>query len=491
MQHGVLEIFIWLFGLCVGSFVNVVVYRLPAGLSIARPARSFCPRCGASIAWFDNIPLLSWVLLRGRCRRCDGSISAQYPLIEGLTGLCFVLVYHLLFVARARAGVVDASISTDLPLLLSWLILTGGLVACTAMDIVSYTIDVRVTHTVLCAGLILHAVWPRPEFLSRQVDGPAGGAALGAILAGALMLLWSARRLPADENEEALAPVDGGQPPPANETRTARFSGSLGILVTVALVGWLVYCAIAGSAAAPELAVSAALAAAFAVLVLAGGQKRVADEEIKNAVEEEQPQARWMACREVAWLLPAMATAALVWLLLSRVPAAASDWHALTSWTVGGQLVPLGGLAYAVYGAMVAAAAGWTLRIVFTLAFGREAFGTGDIYILAAAGAAAGWDIALLGLLLSVGVALLGWLIGLLLKSTVMIPFGPWLSLGLLLALWWSVPAQRVARAYREDALYLFSEHPATLPIAIGLMLVATAAAIVLARLARRFLVPG
>ena len=84
------------------------------------------------------------------------------------------------------------------------------------------------------------------------------------------------------------------------------------------------------------------------------------------------------------------------------------------------------------------------LRIVFTLALGREAFGTGDIYILAAAGAAGGTDIALLGLLFSVGIALAGWSLGLLLKSTSMIPLGPWLALGFLIALWWNQPAHTV-----------------------------------------------
>jgi prepilin signal peptidase PulO-like enzyme (type II secretory pathway) len=489
MQNVVLEIFVWLFGLCVGSFLNVVVYRLPLGLSIARPVRSFCPRCGANIAWYDNIPLLSWLLLRARCRHCGGGISVQYPLVEALTGLSFVLAYHLLFVAQARTGVVGAVLPTDVPLLLSWLILTAGLVACTAMDIVSYSIDVRVTNAVLYAGLVLHALWPRPEFLTPRATGPAAAAALAALLVSAVMLWWSARRLEQAEGELPVEPADTPAPaaPPAP---VAQFSGVLGVFVTVALVGWLIYAGLAGVPAAPDAAVAAALATAFAALVIAGGQQRPADQEIQNAIAEEQPQARRVACRESLWLMPAILAAAVTWYVLVHVPAASETWRNLTTWRVGEHFVPLGGLAYGVHGAIIAAAAGWALRIVFTLAFGREAFGTGDIYILAAAGASAGWDIALLGLLLSVGVALLGWLLGLLLKSTAMIPFGPWLSLGLLLALWWSRPAQHIAESYRDNVVDLFTEHPGTLPVAIGLVLVATAAAMVLARLARRWLVP-
>lgn len=73
-------------GAAVGSFLNVCIVRLPADQSLVRP-RSRCPRCGAAIAWFDNIPILSWVALRGRCRSCSERISIQYPLIEGVVAL--------------------------------------------------------------------------------------------------------------------------------------------------------------------------------------------------------------------------------------------------------------------------------------------------------------------------------------------------------------------------------------------------------------------
>src|SRR5512145_1441347 len=70
-----------LFGATVGSFLNVVVARLPAGESVVHP-RSRCPRCRSPIAWYDNVPVLSWLLLRARCRACGSPISARYPLVE-------------------------------------------------------------------------------------------------------------------------------------------------------------------------------------------------------------------------------------------------------------------------------------------------------------------------------------------------------------------------------------------------------------------------
>ena len=77
-----------LFGLLIGSFLNVCVYRWPRDLSVVRP-RSRCIACGKTIAWYDNIPLVSWLILRARCRYCGAHISWRYPAVELLTGLAF------------------------------------------------------------------------------------------------------------------------------------------------------------------------------------------------------------------------------------------------------------------------------------------------------------------------------------------------------------------------------------------------------------------
>jgi leader peptidase (prepilin peptidase)/N-methyltransferase len=85
-------ILIVVFGLVWGSFLNVVIYRLPRGLSLLRPPSS-CPHCGKQIKFYENIPILSYLVLRGKCGNCKANISPAYPLVEALTPFCFLLVY--------------------------------------------------------------------------------------------------------------------------------------------------------------------------------------------------------------------------------------------------------------------------------------------------------------------------------------------------------------------------------------------------------------
>jgi leader peptidase (prepilin peptidase)/N-methyltransferase len=84
---------IFAFGLCFGSFLNVCIYRMPLGLSVSTP-RSACPGCKKMIPFYDNIPVLSWLLLGGRCRKCKTRISARYLLVELLTGTMFLVCYY-------------------------------------------------------------------------------------------------------------------------------------------------------------------------------------------------------------------------------------------------------------------------------------------------------------------------------------------------------------------------------------------------------------
>ena len=133
-----------LFGLIIGSFLNACAYRLPLGVSVAH-GRSFCPVCTTQIRAVDNIPLVSWIVLGGRCRACGAPISWRYPLVEALTGLLFaalaafdgpsaLLVLRLLFVA---ALVLVSDIDLEHRIIPDVVILPTALIGAVGMTILS------------------------------------------------------------------------------------------------------------------------------------------------------------------------------------------------------------------------------------------------------------------------------------------------------------------------------------------------------------------
>jgi leader peptidase (prepilin peptidase) / N-methyltransferase len=154
-------------GLLVGSFLNVVAHRLPRGESLVRP-RSRCPGCGAQIASYDNVPVISWLLLRGRCRRCGERISARYPLVELTTAVLYALV--------VVTG--DDALDTTLGLLL-----VTALVPITLIDLELRLIPNRITLPAAVAALVAGAVLDI-SFVPEQVI--AGAAAGGFFLLAAL-----------------------------------------------------------------------------------------------------------------------------------------------------------------------------------------------------------------------------------------------------------------------------------------------------------------
>jgi leader peptidase (prepilin peptidase)/N-methyltransferase len=127
-------------GLLVGSFLNVVIHRVPRKESIVRP-RSRCPGCGTQIAERDNIPVLSWILLRGRCRHCGAPISPRYPLVEALTAGLFA------------ADALKFGADWALP---AFLVLTAGLIALAVTDLEHYLLPVRIVYpTLVLTGALL------------------------------------------------------------------------------------------------------------------------------------------------------------------------------------------------------------------------------------------------------------------------------------------------------------------------------------------------
>lgn len=112
-QWFIVALIVWL-GLLVGSFLNVVIYRVPRKLSV-KP-RSRCPKCGTMIKWYHNVPLLSFLVLRGRCAHCGVKISWRYPLVEAVTAISFVVAY--------------LAIGLRLQLVFVWLLFSASLSFC-------------------------------------------------------------------------------------------------------------------------------------------------------------------------------------------------------------------------------------------------------------------------------------------------------------------------------------------------------------------------
>jgi len=170
VMHRILEVIVFVFGSVVGSFLNVCIWRMPRDESIIKPG-SHCPKCNTHIAWYDNIPILSYIVLRARCRHCGESISMRYPLVEALTGALFVLLY--LRFSLSVAFVVYAA-------------LVASFIIVTFVDIEHYIIPNRISFGGIIAGLVLSFTAkyiPGGRFIvTDTVQAIAGGAVFATIL---------------------------------------------------------------------------------------------------------------------------------------------------------------------------------------------------------------------------------------------------------------------------------------------------------------------
>ena len=149
------------FGAVIGSFLNVVIYRLPLGKSVVWPA-SACPHCARELSWYENIPVLSWLTLRGRCRTCGGPISIRYPLVEALTGAIFALAFwHYGFGA----------------LLFSRLIFACALLVLFAIDLEHQLLPNLITLPGIVIGFVF-SFFTEPGWLSSLIGILVGGGVL-------------------------------------------------------------------------------------------------------------------------------------------------------------------------------------------------------------------------------------------------------------------------------------------------------------------------
>jgi leader peptidase (prepilin peptidase)/N-methyltransferase len=160
--------YIFFIGMCIGSFLNVCIYRLPAGKSIVRPA-SACPVCGNPIHWYDNIPLISYVILRGRCRGCSTPISLRYPIIELLCGLF------------AMASAMQYGINMSA---LIYFILIAALLVITFIDIDHRIIPDVISLPGIPLGFLCSFILPQLKWSDSLIGIAVGGGSLLTIALG-------------------------------------------------------------------------------------------------------------------------------------------------------------------------------------------------------------------------------------------------------------------------------------------------------------------
>ncbi len=168
-----IKIFIFIVGSIVGSFLNVCIHRMPLGESIVRP-RSYCPKCKQPIPWYDNIPLLSYIILKGRCRFCKDKISLRYFMVELLTAMTFLAIFNLYGLGYLSPF---------------YTIFISGLIVATFVDINHRIIPDEISLGGIAVGFLLNAVRGiqlRP--LSYDLK-PVFNSFLGIIIGGGILYL--------------------------------------------------------------------------------------------------------------------------------------------------------------------------------------------------------------------------------------------------------------------------------------------------------------
>lgn len=382
--------FLFALGACVGSFLNVVVYRLPLGMSLVSPP-SRCPRCETKLAWHDNVPVLGWIWLRGRCRHCRAPISPRYPIVEAITGMLFGLTYLALFqwgYGPCGAGVQELnalgiaevvyppmSLDEDAILLAVYLYMISSLLAASLIDAEHFVIPVWLCWLMAIVGVVGHA-------LGDRVGGPGN---LVATLPGS----------------------------------AAAVGSGVGLLISIALlrIGWLKR---SFADAMPMLEHERE------VLQKQAEQARAEGREPEPIDEPHFPPSRIRAemRHEMVFLMPPMLLGAIAVLLVWRVPSAGEAWAQLT------EPVWLRAALGALLGGFVGGLVVWLTRILGSIAFGREAMGLGDVHLMFGVGAILGGLHVTVAFFIAPFFGLLLALYMLVTRKRRELPYGPYLALG-------------------------------------------------------------
>lgn len=372
--------FVFALGAIVGSFLNVVIYRLPARQNIVSPP-SHCPICKVRLRWFENLPVVGWIRLRGRCAHCGTPISPQYPLIEAFCGTVFVAVFALAYMVKPSAPYIgellpaylgnSPGLSATWPIMFLYCLLFSSLLAMTMIDLRTFTIPIELTWAVTLPALLIHAIMP----------------------------IWPAGR---------MGPPLSTLPPGSGGIELGQW--------TIPLVGP------AGLAAG----VGGLLGIVISTILIRLNELRYSFLDFDFYVKEgdeiiDYPHSR----RELEWELDFLGPILL---------------GVMVGWTVGsgwaGAELPLwaASLGGSIVGYLVGGGLIWMFRLAGTVAFGKEAMGLGDAHLLACVGAVLGWVDPVIVFFLAPFLAIGGMLIGAALSRWVRrlaryIPYGPWLAL--------------------------------------------------------------
>jgi len=448
------------FGAICGSFINVLAYRIPKGLNIVTPP-SACPACGTRLSWRDNLPIIGWIFLRGRCRYCRSPISAEYPIVELVTATLFGLIFALWFMDPSiltPLGVkprtwqpewaYEAGVWRAWPMLLIVLALVGSLVAATIIDAKTFLIPLSIPWFVAAVGLVvhpLHALWfmltpARRGFSTFEWTIPMPHAGwLGVAFGGTLGLLVSIALLRIRALPQSFADYDEWEKanttsPTQTATETAAEpsrSGGRDVMVRTLLfvgpalallfLGFGVGAALGYPAQGAAIGMGTGLLAGLLLRQLAPAAADSADEPVWAGY----PHVRREIGKEILFCLPVVGLGLLGWWLTRSTgplagPAASAPLPVLA---LGGSLL----------GLLVGGGCVWATRILGSLAFGKEAMGLGDVHLMAGVGAALGWIDPLLAFLIAPFLGL-GWAAlsvvfsGLFKRAGTALPYGPHLA---------------------------------------------------------------
>ncbi|MDX2132651.1 MAG: prepilin peptidase [Planctomycetota bacterium] len=426
------------FGACVGSLVNVLVYRLPLGLDVVAPT-SRCPNCETKLTWRENIPIFGWLMLRGKCRFCRSPISPEYPIVETFTACLWMLVFLALYAEQGRflgvpVGVLgptwgDSGFVATWPSFVVVVGLFSCLIAVTLIDARTFHIPMSLMVFPVVLGLLAHgghALWieyggrgtlprtspgwtwtiPTPSAESWRLIGAAFGGAIGVVVSNVLLATGVIKRSFADYDDWVKAAEAEGKAAAAE-----------------------------GAGATPDAGVPAPGPDGAPT----GGEPVPAD---SPEMWTRYPHARREMIRELVFLGPIVALALAGSLLAYRLagPWAFDPVEFVERPSVQAPLwVTV--LAGVCLGYLVGGGAVWAMRLFGSLAFGKEAMGLGDVHLMAAVGACVGWIDSVLGLFGAAFVGLAWAILGRVFSGVFQrhMPFGPYLAIATVL-IWFAKP---------------------------------------------------